>query len=613
MPNGDRLQKLLKAFAQDGWDSGNPNKLTVANYQNKVGIAVQHATAQTWQGKNGKPFKKAYYVEGAPQQMGYLMGLLAEPEIAKMCSRKTIHSILKSFTGAPGRLVDGLQERMLQMSQRIKADLAGAYPNIGVEIDAMVQGCIKANPSTPVNGDVLWQLNVGFDALLAFVYTKAASDAPDLIDLFIQGKGYKLPLLCNGFSVFGGPAGARYHFMGRDFMFSTGDVMQDYIAPVIYNPEPDGILFVGISAPGMLGCFTGMNKNGVAIGVDMSPAGNCDEDHPGLNSLLLNRDAVQHGTNLQEAVQRIVAAPRGVSWIHIVADGSADSHSACIVECSKHVDNDSFKNSLMAYPPDQVKDILDRAGVINPQSIGVSRWLQTQPPSATYQEGVMVRTPDYRIPKFYLDFNEQLVDAFREATNPPAYQGISSPGDNEYAYKYNYTYHYNPKDFAAGGRLDPSLKDNDCPMSYYFPPMRNEWDDERRGNILVTTNYFMIPEMRLFQMHPDSAMIGQDEWDDMQWRYDVLIGLLSEQYDSMNHDTAKNIIDFLSPLSVFPETRRYYYETVASNRGKQPEDIEVHGAVSLMSLRERTIESKYGFYGDQWVKISLNGFRDATT
>lgn len=107
------------------------------------------------------------------------------------------------------------------------------------------------------------------------------------------------------------------HYMGRDFMFSTGDILQQYIAPIIYRPDPDGNLFVGISAPGLLGCFTAMNAKGVAIGVDMSPAGNCDEDQPGLNSLLLNRDAIQNGNDLQGAIKRIVDAPRGVSWIHM--------------------------------------------------------------------------------------------------------------------------------------------------------------------------------------------------------------------------------------------------------------------------------------------------------
>jgi len=518
MPYTQRENKLLQAFISDNWDCQDPNKLKTASYNGKFGIAVQHKTARTGQG-NG-PFKKAYYVEGSPEEMGHLMGLLAEEEIATMSAPSSIHEILKSFTEskAPDPILRRLETMMLHMSNQIRQALTKKYPQIEQEFEKMVEGCKVANNATNVSIDRLWQLNVGFDALLSYVYTKAVT-VVDLLKLFREDKGYKLPLMCNAFSVYGGPPGNRFHFMGRDFMFSTGNIMQKYIAPIIYRPEPDGNLFVGISAPGLLGCFTAMNANGVAIGVDMSPAGNCDEAQPGLNSLLLNRDAVQNGTDLQGAINRIVDAPRGVSWIHILADGSADQHSACIVESGKrYEDDDHFRNSLLTYPHYQVMHTLNFEGRIPPVD-GIWHQLMTQPPTTQYRKGLMIREPDFRLPAFYQDFNKPLIENFRDATTPPPYRGIPALGDNDYSYKHFYNYQYDEKDWHLSGFINRTVKDNNCPMSYYFPPIRNEWNDQRTGNILVATNFFMIPEMRLCQMHPDSSIIAQDQWDDIQWRY----------------------------------------------------------------------------------------------
>ena len=607
-----REQRVFSAFKKDKWDTETADACNLLRYKEGFGIAVQHLTAARVDGF----LKKAYYVEGSAAERGHLMGLLAEPEIADLSSEKSIHEILKSFIGkgTPDRFIWGLQRRLQQTYGQIRQVVSDNYPEMRQELEGMVRGCTKANPATTVSLDRLWQINVGFDALLPFIYTRAAFDGLEMLKLLIQGKGYRLPILCNGFSVYGGPNRDPYHYMGRDFMFPTGGIMQKYIAPIIHRPRPNGNLFVGIGAPGIVGCFTAMNAKGVGIGVDMSPAGNCDTDRPGMNSLLVNRDAVQYGKNLQGAIDRIAKAPRGVSWIHILADGSEKGHSACVVEAGmRYEDKDHFIRGLLSCPPGKVMHTLDNEGDY-PKKDGVRSQIKPEQLSATYKDGLMVRTPDFRVPQFYESFNEELIEEFRNDVSPEPPEGNRGLGDNDYNYRYFYDYRYDGKDWSSSGMLNRNVGEKKCPMSYYFAPTRNEWNDERDGNILVATNFFMIPEMRICQMHPASAIIGQNNWDEMQWRYDKLINILGDGYDQLDSSDngrlkAREMISYLSPLGVYADAKKYYYETNSENKNKQPIEIEVQGAVSLMDLKKRTIESLYGNYGDEWVMISLDGYK----
>ena len=76
IPNG-HINKLIEAFKQDNFDV-DENK-GILQFERKVGIVATHKTAIN---SNSKEKKKAYYVEGNHYQMGYLMGLMAEQEIA---------------------------------------------------------------------------------------------------------------------------------------------------------------------------------------------------------------------------------------------------------------------------------------------------------------------------------------------------------------------------------------------------------------------------------------------------------------------------------------------------------------------------------------------------
>jgi hypothetical protein len=63
---------------------------------------------------------------------------------------------------------------------------------------------------------------------------------------------------------------------------------------------------------------------------------------------------------------------------------------------------------------------------------------------------------------------------------------------------------------------------------------------------------------------------------------------------------AREIIDFLNPAGDFPS----YYNA----KGQPLDQVQVQGSVSLLDLVERSVESRYGYYSDEWVKITLPNY-----
>src|SRR4030042_2684625 len=77
----DKIRKLKEAFAGDGFAVNDQTGIVVHN--GKVGMLATNLTAFNYDTRQPK---KAYYVEGGPYELGYLMGRLAEPEVAPMAT-----------------------------------------------------------------------------------------------------------------------------------------------------------------------------------------------------------------------------------------------------------------------------------------------------------------------------------------------------------------------------------------------------------------------------------------------------------------------------------------------------------------------------------------------
>jgi hypothetical protein len=311
-----------------------------------------------------------------------------------------------------------------------------------------------------------------------------------------------------------------------------------------------------MTAPGIIGSVAGMNIHGVGVGVDMAPAGHCNPARAGFNSLLLARHSIENGHSCDEAVDIMAKSHRGVSWNYILADGT--HQKACVIEAGCATP----ELDPLVYPPERLKEYLPDRGFLEAH------------PSAEIRNGLMVRWNDYEYPQAYLEFNPKLFEASGKPYNPDAFT-------------------------TEGGYISQSWKDKKCPSLHYFQPQ-----GENNPNLILATNAFVIPEMRLCAMYEWTGMLAESHADDIQWRYDELNRRLSSTLEKnkghMSYEEAKKIIDFLAPDGDFPS----YY-----NLDHQPlTEVAIQGSVSLMDLKKKTIESHYGYYADEWIKISLPNY-----
>jgi hypothetical protein len=373
--------------------------------------------------------------------------------------------------------------------------------------------------------------------------------------------------MCNGFSIFGEAATGNAHFMGRDFMFPTADVFQNVACLTIYNSDENEFPMVSMTAPGFVGSITAMNTKGVACAVDMVPSGNCDPDRPGMNSLPLVRHSIVHGGSCEAAVDVMVNTQRGVSWIYVLADGMNDK--SCIVEAGKSTDNIDF----LKYPPCYLRLL----GLL-PTKKFIDQHSSIQP-----QKGLMVRWSDYGYSFEYIaKFNKRLWKFYK-----PIIRFFKNRRIRIY-----------PDAFDEDGYINKTHSDENCPYSYYFAPQR-----DRRNDVVLTTNHFVAPEMRLCAMFPWTGFVAQGELDDIQWRYDELnyeiLAALKDD-NTIDFNKAKDLISFLRPDGKFKE----YY-----NPDDKPlSEVQVHGSISILDLKNKIIESLYGYFADQWVRITLPNY-----
>jgi hypothetical protein len=453
----------------------------------------------------------------------------------------------------------------------------GLYPNdipepLRQEMQGIVDGCKYDDSASPVNYEDLLSLNVGVDVLVSAIYTglnlldwvgealpKLAVKVPEIAGLKVAeavGKAllpeltarhFRVPLNlgCNAFAAFGSattdPANA--FFFGRDFQFPTADVFQDTACLIVYNPTynlPNGqpaLPLLCQSAPGFVGSVTAMNNLGVGVGVDMVPSGNCDPGRPGLNSLLMVRYAGYSGYGAARTVEAVVGAQRGASWLYPIGDGL--NKQAVVCETGMTTANLDY----LAYPPAAVKPLLPGSGF------------------QASQRGVFARWNGWQYPVQYLQYN------------PGLFGYMQQP--------------YDPAKFGEREHLNPDWK-HGVKQGYFFAPQR-----ESKPDLLVVTNSYLVPEMRLCAMKEWTNVVAESRIPDVQWRYDELNRQCLDAYGSIDYGKARELIDFLSPSRI-----PAYYGT----------NKVIEGSVSLCDLANLTMESHFGYQDDAWVKMDLRKY-----
>lgn len=549
------FSKLYNAFADDGFLI----KKRVYTASGKLGVVAEHVSVTNY----GTGLKKlSYYLEGTPYERGYLLGLLAEPSVADMAV-SFVDNIVFDFLGLEFlNRFPLLQKLLVALIQELSEDAWASQPrHVRDEARGLLDGCRKANPSTPVTQARIGIMNVGFDVLCALFYTgdMLRKRAPQL-----KPEHIRLAMMCNAFSVFGDAAGGG-HYFGRDFTFATGDTLHNHLAHIIHHPQSVGgetvYPHVSVAAPGIIGSVSAMNLSGVAAGLDMSPAACCDTKHTGFNSLLLLRECIMCGDTAAKAADIIVGARRGVSWNYVLSDGGTDT--ACTVEAGAAWPTIDF----LSYPAKELLPVLPDA-----------QYLSMHQP-VPLKNGAMVRWYNGDFPDSYLGFNDGLWQHYQKTRDPHI--------------------RLYPNALLPDGFINRTPEEKNCPSSFYFAPQRAE------ANVFITTNHFLLPHMRLCAMDPWCAQVTQGKVNDIQWRYDELNHQIREALQargSIDYAMAKRLIDFLAPYGRFP---KYHHKSPKSSDGKT---AQIGGCVSLFDLKARTVESHYGYYADEWVKTTLPAY-----
>ena len=510
----------------------------------------------------GKP-KRSYYLEGTPYERGFLLGLLAEPEVADMATN-FVDNIVFDFIGLDFlNRFPAVQKALVDLLQSLSQSTWASLPqHVHEEARGMLDGCKHSNPNTRVTQSRLCVMNVGFDVLCAMIYSgKFLNEQLPAL----QAMHVSLPMLCNAFSVFGSAANGNHYFV-RDFMFSTGGTFQNNIAHIVHNPKAGGskeplFPYVSITAPGFIGSISAMNIHGVAAGLNMSPAANCDVTNIGINSMLLLRDCIQSGSSSDNAAQIITDAKRGVTWNYVLSDGKNDT--ACTVEAGASWANVDF----LSYPPPLLKAFLPD-----------SAFLSSHVP-VPMVNGAMVRRYGSPYGEEYLGFNRKLWQFYRAAHDP--------------------LIRLYPDALSATGYINRTPEERNCPSNHYFAPQRTG------TGVFITTNHFLIPHMRLCAMDPWTALIESGDVNDIQWRYDELNHRILQQISSQGHigyEAVKEISEYLSPYGDFP---KYYKNNPKSEDGQ---DFAIKGCTSVFDLKKKTVESHYGYYRDGWVRTTLPAY-----
>lgn len=575
---------ISQAFAKDNFKVINEYTLENGN----KGYCAEHLTAKN--AVNGQK-KRAYYVEGSSYDMGYLIGYLAMDDVEKIGTIFIQNIIFEFFKGDSHnffltKFFKRLFKKFIQkqitnwiyiFADEIFKDIPFEYiQEIHGIADGYTEACKKAGREPRITFKDLWVLNVGIDCLLAYVYSPdgflerlpkyTPHPKPEL---------FRVPVFCNGFSVFGNAtaetvSGQKVHFFGRDFMFPTADVFQDTACHIIYNPDPqDGRLpLLSMTAPGFAGSMTAMNKEGVAMGVNMSPSGNCDHHRAGFNSLLLVRDSIHRGAGAEQALNNVINAQRGVSWDYIIADGAHDQ--AVAVESGMSIPNLDFVN----YP----EPALQQLGLLP------GKQFLDENDTQTPRNGLMIRWNNYQYPEIFIKYNEALFKAFNKPYDPACF------GERGYISQ------------RQNGHLE-----RNCPYSFYFAPQRENKDD-----VLIMTNHYIVPSMRLCSMDHWIVKVVEEQLDDIQWRYDKLNDLILSRYGAIDWNEAWNLINFLAPNGCY-ETDYYRHNNdykYINDQGEQCQTKQVLGIVSLCNLTTKVAQSLYGYYADEPVWTTLMNYVD---
>ena len=306
--------------------------------------------------------KYLLHLEGSPYEIGYQAGYLDPESVTRLASEDWFRNVIEGLLDAPewvqeivfsdildynrlqdvvgSVLSDSVIEQydaesgdsistMIDKFMGLCSELIDVQINLGyvpqeylTEMQGLYDGVTDAGYS--IDLDDIHLLNIGMDALLALGYPVAV-DWLSLMDLFNLHS-------CAGFVAQDDATTNGQTIMGRHWQFSAYVTHEEMCIMEIVPDSGNKILTT--SCAGFVGITAGMNDQGIGIGMDMSPAEDCDPAHFGMGTLLTTRYALQHCDQGSDVVNFIASNPHGTSWIYGIGDGKNGETGGCALELS---------------------------------------------------------------------------------------------------------------------------------------------------------------------------------------------------------------------------------------------------------------------------------------
>ncbi len=269
------------------------------------------------------------HLKGSPYEMGYQQGVLLSEGVERVT-----HEYLDRFLFAMIDIdFDGsVFGPLWQFGRKILAEICLRNEKyISEEYRQEMRGVADGAGDSVTYEDVL-TLNEGTDVISSIGYLLiSAVYWPLSLIPGMSSLESLLPIACNQFAVFGEGTTDGRLFHGRDFMWFIAGFLQDYTIMRVAEPD-EGYPFIGVTFPGLVGIYEGMNTQGISCGMDAVTARDCKPLMCGECTLFVCRDVVQYASTLEEGIETIRKAPSYVSWIYGISDGKIPD--AAIIEMS---------------------------------------------------------------------------------------------------------------------------------------------------------------------------------------------------------------------------------------------------------------------------------------
>ncbi|MGE4513656.1 MAG: C45 family autoproteolytic acyltransferase/hydrolase, partial [Chryseobacterium sp.] len=306
------------------------------------------------------------YIKGNPLQLGYNNGALTQNLMQKQ--EEIFFSKVEGFV--PSKFKQNLLRGFLKWYNR------KMYLNVREDYQAELYGLSQYSSD---------KYNFIAPKFLRSMYLHGAHDIGHAMqDLMMVG--------CTSLAVWNENTEDGDLLIGRNFDFYVGDDFAKNKLIEFVEPE-DGIPYMSVAWPGMIGVVSGMNKEGITVTIN---AGKSKIPLTAKTPIsLVTREILQYATTIDEAIA--IAKKRKVFVSESILVGSANDKNAVIIEvspdnfgvfkvenksrvfCTNHFQSDAYKNdkrnqkhileSHSKYRYEKLQELLEENKKLNPEKM----------------------------------------------------------------------------------------------------------------------------------------------------------------------------------------------------------------------------------------------------